>query len=120
MSASRLGLAEGPELEGGANARLSEAVEQHENACPGAMLEGEYASGGGPDRCAEEPGTTAEGDVGMEAWRRKCTCCRVHSNIGSFHPQWRINLCDVYATHSDDRTIVCQVPFLGKAQEPLI
>ena len=76
MSASRLGSAEGPEAEGGANVRLSEAAEQRENACPGAALEGGYASGRGPDGCAEEPGVAAEGDAGGEARRRKCTRCR--------------------------------------------
>jgi len=47
MSASRLGLAEGPEPEGGANACLSEAAEQHKNTCLCTALEGEYASRGG-------------------------------------------------------------------------
>jgi len=41
-------------------------VEQCENACPGAALEGEYASRGGPDRCIEEPGATVEGDTGRD------------------------------------------------------
>jgi len=70
MSASRLGLVEGPEPEpeGGTNMHLSEAAEQCENTCLGAVLEGEYASGGGPDGCTEEPGATVEGDMGMEAW----------------------------------------------------
>jgi len=76
MSASRLGSAEGPEPEGGANVCPSEVAEQHENVCLGAALEGEYASGGGPDGCAEEPGVAAEGDAGGEARRRKCTRCR--------------------------------------------
>ena len=117
MSASRLGSAEGlkPEPEGGANVHLSEVVKQHENMCPGAALKGEYASEGGPDGCAEEPGTTAEGDMGVKVWRCKCTHCQVHSNTESFRPQWKIDLCNVYATHSDDRTVVCHVPFLGKA-----
>jgi len=40
MSASRLGSVEGLklELEGGANMRPSEVVEQHENACLGTVL----------------------------------------------------------------------------------
>src|SRR6266850_4607677 len=122
MSASRLGLAEGLKLEpeGGTNVRPREAVEQHENTCPGAALEGEYASGGGPDRCAEELGAAAEGDAGVEAWQHECTCCQAHSNTGSFRPQWKIDLCNVYATRSDDWTVVCHVPFLSKAQELLI
>jgi len=70
MSASRLGLAEGPEPEpeGGTNVRLSKAAEQCENTCPGAALKGEYASGGGPDGCTEELGAAVEGDMGVEAW----------------------------------------------------
>jgi len=56
-----------------ANMCLSEAVEQHKNTCLGTALEGEYASGGGPDRCAEELGTVAEGDAGGEAWQCECT-----------------------------------------------
>src|SRR6267142_6475506 len=86
MSASRLGSAEGPEPEGGANALPSEAAERRENTCLGAALEGEYASGGGPDGCAEEPGAAAEGDAGGEARRRECTRCRAHGNTGSFRP----------------------------------
>jgi len=122
MSASRLGLAEGlkPEPEGGTNTRPREAAEQHENTCPGTALEGEYASGGGPDRCTEEPGAAAEGDMGVEAQQHKCTRCQAHGNTRSFRPQWKIDLRNVYTTRSDDRTVVCRVPFLGKAREPLI
>src|SRR6267142_5302919 len=90
-----------------ANMCLSEAVEQHKNTCLGTALEGEYASGGGPDRCAEELGAAAEGDAGVEAWQHECTCCQAHSNTGSFRPQWKIDLCNVYATRSDDWTVVC-------------
>jgi len=40
MSASRLGLVEGPEPEpeGGANMHPSEVAENHETACPGTVL----------------------------------------------------------------------------------
>jgi len=47
LSPSRLGLAEGLELEGGTNVCLSEAAEQCENMCLGTVLKGAYASRGG-------------------------------------------------------------------------
>jgi len=49
MSASRLGSAEGLELEpeGGTNMCPSEVAEQHKNVCPCTALKGEYASEGG-------------------------------------------------------------------------
>src|SRR6266850_8092976 len=100
MSASRLGSAEGPEPEpeGGANARPSEVAEQRENTCLGTALEGEYASGGGPDGCAEEPGAAAGGDAGREARRRECTRCRAHGNTGSFRPLNGKSTCAILST----------------------
>jgi len=49
MSASRLGLVEGPEPEpeGGTKVHTSNVAEQCENVCPSAALEREYASRGG-------------------------------------------------------------------------
>jgi len=58
-----------PAAEGGANMCLSDVARKCANARPGALLEGRYACGTGPNgfaganECAAEHATAAEGDV---------------------------------------------------------
>ena len=76
-----------PAVEGGANACLSDAARKHANARPGALLEGGYACGTGPDgftganECTAEHAAAAEGDA--RAGASTAAACEANASPGA-------------------------------------